>query len=66
MINVSLEKNGDVVYKCGAFLCDMKTVIPKSAAQSMFWEVFHGHAVLAMIGHAESVHRKQEAEVHHE
>ena len=66
MINVTLESNGDVTYKCAAFLCDVKTKVPKTSAASSFWEVFHGHAVLTMIGHAEAVHKNAPVEAHHE
>lgn len=49
MIVVSINPDKDIVMECGG--CEFTTTVKWEWAESPFWDVFAGQAILVMLGH---------------
>lgn len=54
MINVTLDENGDVLYRC--VRCGKATRVKMEWSASPLWEFFNGQAILVMVGHVKEDH----------
>jgi hypothetical protein len=55
MIRVYIADNGDVAMTCNT--CGKTVMVPIGLAQSVFWELHIGSALLLLLGHCDKEHR---------
>lgn len=53
-VNTYIADNGDICLDCDT--CGEHEIVPIIRAQSTFWEVYVGTALLVMLGHIEREH----------
>jgi hypothetical protein len=49
VINVSIGDDGNIHYECSE--CTHYQIIPIEWANSPFWDMYNGEAILSMLGH---------------